>query len=63
MIKKKFVYKMILIIYDEKNKLTYEQINKYLNIDYIESENKINTKEISYEENDFINNNLFYEII
>ena len=61
--KKKFIFKMILTICEEKNKLTYDQINKYLNIDYNESENNINTEDISYEENDFITNNIFDEMI
>ena len=63
--KKKFLFKMILTLCDENNQLTSEQINKYLNIDYNEIQNKNNAEENSnlYEENDFINNNIFDEMI
>ena len=62
--KKKFLFKMILTIYNKHDKLGYNEINKYLNIDYDENKNKINEEDSeSYSETDFLYNSIFDEMI
>ena len=56
-VKKKFIFKMLLTIYDQENGLTSKQIEKYLNC----NDNSENNKEIitqeTYGEEDFLKEN------
>ena len=59
--KKNFLFKMMETIYT-RNKLSYIEIDKYLNIDYDQNKNDINDKEnneLIYDENNFMNNSIF----
>ena len=62
--KKIFLFRMIQVIYD-KNKFTYNEIDRYINIDYEQKTNiNDNNENIElYNENDFINNSTFDIII
>ena len=64
----KFLFKMILTIYSNgknDNKLTYKQIENYLNTVDDTNINEINSNENSktYNEEDFINNKIFEQLI
>ena len=62
--KKIFIFKMMLKIYNQDNKLSYDQISKYLDIDY--EENKKVKKEIIldlFEEKEFLNNSIFEKMV
>ena len=63
--KKIFLFKMILIIYEKNDKLNFEQINRYLNIDYEENKNKDNNEDNSkfYDEKEFLNDDIYEEMI
>ena len=55
--KKKFIFKMLLTIYEQENGLTLNQIEKYLNCDdNSENKNTINTPDL-YKEEDFLKEN------
>ena len=56
---------MILIIYEKNDKLNFEQINRYLNIDYEENKNKDNNEDNSkfYDEKEFLNDDIYEEMI
>ena len=65
--KKKFLFKMISTINKNEEKLTYEQITKYLNNENKDDKNKIEENNTnnngSYDEADFIKNEQFDEMI
>ena len=61
--KKKFLFKMILDIYSSEDKLTYNQIEKYLNIDYSEENHQNNSGENDklFGEDDFLKENSVFD--
>ena len=59
--KKKFLFKMIQLICNKKEKISYNIIDRYLNIDY--DENKKNENNNLYEENEFMNDIIFNDMI
>ena len=62
--KKKFLFKMLLIIYNQEKELTYSQIEKYLNINYEEKKDKENPDgEIKYNEIQFLNDEKIAKLI
>ena len=62
--KKKFLFKILLIIYSEEKELTYSQIDKYLNINYEEKKDKENPDgEIKYNETQFLNDEKIAKLI
>ena len=61
--KKIFLFKMMLTIYGQEENLNYAQINKYLNIDYEKNNIIVNNNSDYYDEEQFLNNDKFKEMI
>ena len=56
-VKKKFIFKMLLTIYDQENGLTLEQIEKYLNCDDNSENNNTIITQDTYGEEEFLKEN------